>query len=394
MIKIIKIEDLKPGMFIIDVTNNWSKHLELENKLFVEDELLIERLVQKGLKEVYIDPTKFRKVKIKSLDATISQKEGSSLQDKLTNAASVRKETYKSVMSVMTDYIRSKEINLGKAEHIVSKVADSVLQNKFILAGLGLMHSANNYLFEHSVNSLTLMVTFANSMGYDKATQEELGLGAMLHDIGMLNIPSIVLNKRTEFTPSDVIEMKKHVDYGYKILKNTPGIPQSAILMAVQHHERYNGTGYPLQLVGSRISVYGQMAGIIDVYHAATTDRGYKKGMAPSQALANILKKKSGEFDKDLVKKFVQAIGIYPFGSILSLKNGLSGLVLNIEGSDLLHPILRIIHDPKKGGLITPYDLYPQKYSSDENFKIVGVKPIEQLMLRKPDINKILGIQF
>ena len=394
MIKRISITDLIPGMFIVDVTNSWSMQLDLEKKIFVEDENLINKLRKKGFKEIYIDTSKHKEVKTKSIETSIPEIEEPNLQQELQNAASVRSETYKAVMSVMTDYIRSQEVNLGKVEKIVSTVTDSILQNKYIIAGLGLMHTTNNYLFEHSVNSLTLMVAFANSMGYDREMQEELGVGALLHDIGMLKIPSVVLNKRSEFTPRDIIEMKKHVEYGYNILKNTPGIPESALIMACQHHERFSGTGYPLRLVGNKINIYGQMAGIIDVYHAATTDKGYKKGIPPSKALANILSKKTGEFDRELVKKFVQAIGIYPFGSLLSLENGLAGIVVNMDENDLLHPTLRIIYNPKKGGLITPYDIYPHNYIKDISFKIKGVKPIENLMLRKPDINKILGIQF
>lgn len=381
-------------MFIVDVTDSWSKRLGIEKELYLTDQGLLQKLQQMGYKDVHIDTAKTKILKSKQkAPAKISEKK-SSIQEKLSNAANVHKKTYKAVTSIMSDFKRSGKIRLGNIQEVVSDVVDCVLENKYIITGLGMMQSNNNALFEHAVNSLTLMVAFANSLAYDYEKQTELGTGALLHDIGMLEVPSNILNKRSKLLPDEMIEMRKHVKQGYEILKNIPGIPQSTLLMASQHHERINGSGYPLKLKGDKISEYGQMAGIIDVYHAATSDRGYRKGISPSQALAEILLKKNDMFNVELVGKFVKAIGIYPFGSLLKLKNGLAGIVVNIEEEDLLHPTMRIIYDQQKGGLIRPYDIYPGNYKKDSNYKIMGVKPIEELFLKKADISKYLGVQY
>lgn len=393
MIKRIRIEDLKPGMFIIDVRNSWSGLMGTEKAFYVEDENLIQKFRLKGFKEIYIDTLKKQDVKRKIKKAVKSAIKEIDLQSKLKNAAVIRKEIYKAVTSVMTDFMKSDKIILGKVQNIVSNVVDSVLSNKYIVVGLGMLQTNNNYVFEHAVNSLTLMVAFAHSLKYAPEKQKELGIGALLHDIGMLRIPSNILHKRGELSENEIIEMKKHVGYGYHILKDTPGIAESALLMASQHHERINGTGYPSQLKGNKISVYGQMAGIVDVYHAATSDRGYKKGVTPTKALADILMKRNTEFDVELVSKFIQAIGIYPFGTLLSLENGLVGLVVNIDEKDLLHPTMRIIYNHQKRGMIAPYDIYPNNYKKDEMFKIKGVRPMEKIFLKKSDISNILGVQ-
>lgn len=393
MIKIISIENLKPGMFIVDVLNSWSSSMKTAKQLYV-DENLINKLRKNGVKEVYTDTLKKQEIKIKINKPSKAVNKKIDLQQKLKDASAVRKETYKAVTSIMIDFIRNDKINLKGVQKIVSDVIDSVLQNNYIIVGLGMMQSNTNYLFEHSINSLTLMVAFANSLGYDQKIREELGIGALLHDIGMLRIPSNILNKRGILSEDENNEMKNHVEYGYNILKDTPGIPDSALLIACQHHERINGSGYPKQLKGDKISIYGQMAGIIDVYHAATYDKGYKKGIAPSKAMADILIKRDTEFNKELVGGFVQAIGIYPFGSLLNLENGLVGVVIDLDKNDLLHPTMRIIYDPQKRGLITPYDVYPHNYKKDAAFKIKGIKPIESLFLKKSDLSNILGVQY
>jgi HD-GYP domain-containing protein (c-di-GMP phosphodiesterase class II) len=278
-------------------------------------------------------------------------------------------------------------------EEVVSKVVESIFQNKYIIAGLGMLQTNKNHLLEHAVNSLTLMVAFANSLGYHPEMQIELGVGALLHDIGMLKTPSKIMNNKGTLSTNEIAEMRKHVQYGCDILKDTPGIYDSSLLMASQHHERINGSGFPLQLKGRKISTFGQMAGIIDVYDGATSDKEYKKSIVPSKALSDILMKRNSAFDVELVSKFVEAIGIYPFGSVLNLENGLIGIAVNINEKDLLHPIMRIIYNPQKKGTVIPYDVYPEKYKKDKGFKIKGVKPIEQLFLKKSDISYLLGIQ-
>ncbi len=317
MIKKINIDQLKPGMFVVDVTNSWSRFMKTDKKLFVANEGFIKKLKQNGVREIVIDTAKSQKSSSKNKKTTKGVKNQINLQQELKNTATLRKEIFSTFELIMTDFLKGEKINVDGIQNMVSKVVDSVFQNRYIIAGLGLLQSNNNYLFDHSVNSLALMVAFANSLGYDQKMQNEMGVGALLHDIGMLKIPSKILNKKGRFTEIENKEMMKHVEYGYKILKNVPKISNTALLMAIQHHERINGTGYPLKLKADKISNSGQMIGIVDVYLAATTDKGYKKGISPSKALANILVKGKKEFEKDLVAKFIQAIGIYPFGTIL-----------------------------------------------------------------------------
>jgi HD-GYP domain-containing protein (c-di-GMP phosphodiesterase class II) len=185
----------------------------------------------------------------------------------------------------------------------------------------------------------------------------EVGIGAMLHDIGKVRVPAEILNKEAKLTEDEIKIVRKHVHYGQLILEDTPGIADTSVLVAVQHHERIDGSGYPDGLKGKEISQHGQAAAIIDVYDAMTSHRVYKYRVPPTEVLRKLFEWSKYYFDEDLVQNFIRCIGIYPIGSMVYLESGLIGVVLNHGVDSLLHPVIRIIFDAKKQSYIRPYDL-------------------------------------
>ncbi len=396
MLKKINVNDLKPGMFVIDVTLAWSDVLSIDRKMHIQDEQTITRFKNAGFKEIFVDTSRFKSVSIEQALPTIQKIEDTEsfeLQGELKRAEELRSEALNLVISIMTDMKDGKTLIISEINNIVEKMVGSILRNKHALIGLSKMQQKNKYIFEHAVNSCTLMVAFANSYGFDSDKQQELGVGAMLHDIGMMNIPSQILNKPGKLASYEETELQKHVEYGYNMLKETFDIPDSALQMTYHHHEKYNGLGYPLGLKKEEISLVGRMISIIDVYDAATSDRGYKKAISPSAALVEILECSNKDFDGNLVHNFIQSVGIYPFGTLVKLKNKLVGLVIDVKSSELLHPKIRIVFNPEKGGLIAPYDLELIKYRDEDDYKISNVEKKEKLFLTNEDMNKILGVR-
>jgi HD-GYP domain-containing protein (c-di-GMP phosphodiesterase class II) len=147
------------------------------------------------------------------------------------------------------------------------------------------------------------------------------------------------------------------VEHSRVILEQTPGIDETAKNVAAYHQERLNGTGYPHGLEGEEIGVFGQMAAIVDVYDAMTSDRCYQKGILPSDVLRKLFEWSEFHFNRDLVQQFIRCVGIYPVGSLVQLESGLLGLILNHDEKNLLYPVVRIVFDTKKGKQITPYDI-------------------------------------
>ena len=137
--------------------------------------------------------------------------------------------------------------------------------------------------------------------------------------------------------------MKSHVVQSIIILQNTSGISQIALDVAGQHHERYDGTGYPNKLKGEEISLYGRMGAIVDVYDALTSERVYHKGMAPTVALGRLLEWSKFHFDPDLVRAYVRSIGIYPTGSLVRLESGRLAIVMEQHEDKPMQPKVRAI---------------------------------------------------
>ncbi len=391
MIKRISVEDLSPGMCIVDVAGTWSRLLSIDPKMYIADEQFIQLLQQSGFKQVFIDTSKTKNPEIAAPAVIEPAEKATDLGHEVKQSIAIQTEARKVVNKMISDAQRGKKLVLNEAEDVVAKVADSILQNKFILAGLSGMKQKNRYLFEHPVSSSVLMIAFAHTYGLDSEKQRELGLGAMLYDIGMVNIPSQILNMPGKLSEKQMDVLKKHVEYGYTILQNHPNISKSTLLMAKEHHERLNGSGYPDGLSGNEISLY-KMASIVDVYDASTSNKGYKKGLLPTVALSEIFLKSESKFDEELVNIFIKSVGVYPFGTLVSLMNGLIGIVARIDPAQLLYPVLRIIVNPVKGGMVTPYNLDLQEYKHDPVYKIKGAIPKNNVRLRDKDILKIIGV--
>jgi HD-GYP domain-containing protein (c-di-GMP phosphodiesterase class II) len=140
-------------------------------------------------------------------------------------------------------------------------------------------------------------------------------------------------------------------------LEQTPGMPEAAIIITGQHHERYDGTGYPNKIKRDEISLLGQMVSIVDVYDALTSDRIYHKGLEPTAALKKLFEWSKFHFNAELVQHFICFIGIYPVGSLVKLESGMLGIVVNPGNENLLRPIVRTVFDLRREHAVTPRDI-------------------------------------
>jgi len=391
MLKKISVSDLEPGMYIIDETNIWKNYLPLTEKSYICTAKIISMLRGSALREVFVDTSKSRAEEKPADERPADIDPAVQFKEAFKNADKIYSEAQQEVSRLLTDLKKHKKVKLSDAEDMIVKISDSVMENQFVLAGLSMMRSKNQYLFEHALSSCILMIVFAKAGGFKPDKQKEFAIGAMLYDIGMLEVSSAVLNKPGELSSKDISQIRSHVVFGYNILKTIAELPQSVLLMAVQHHERIDGSGYPRGISDEKFSLAGQMAAIVDVYTAATTDRGFRKGIPPAEALGKILVKSKNQFNRELVQLFIKSVGIYPFGSLLSLRNGLVGIVTDPNIPDLIHPELKIIYNSEQKRMIQPYSLQLQEYKNDAEYKIRGLVSKEELSLRNSDILAIAG---
>jgi HD-GYP domain-containing protein (c-di-GMP phosphodiesterase class II) len=374
MIKKIKSGELKPGMYIHDLNCGWLDHPFFGRSMDIKDDEMIEKIVKYGIREVYIDtdrgldvssaPTKEEVdqeiqeeiEKVDEMDFGVIQPV--SINEEMLRARKVKQEAMNTVQNVMCNIKVGKHFEREAVEHIVDDIIVSILRNPDALIGLGRLRRTDEYVYNHSISVCVLMVSFGKHLGFDSQLLKEVGLGAMLHDIGTMKVPEQILSKKGALTDDEYEDIKKHVDYGRILLEETEGVTDISIVTAYQHHERLDGTGYPNGLKGNEITYAGQALAIVDVYDALTTKRVNRRKVPPTQALKMLYEWSGTQFSKELVQKFIRCIGIYPVGSLVRLESGLLGFVIDHGDSHLLQPVVRIVYNTKTGRLIPiPYDV-------------------------------------
>jgi HD-GYP domain-containing protein (c-di-GMP phosphodiesterase class II) len=202
-------------------------------------------------------------------------------------------------------------------------------------------------------------------------------MGGLLHDLGKAKVPVHLLNKPGRLTEDEYAVMKTHVVETAQLLKNVSHLGEIALNAASQHHERYDGSGYPNKLKGDEISQHGQMLAIVDVYDAITSIRVYHKAMPPTEALRSLYEWSGAQFNPRLVQAFIKGIGIYPAGSLVRLESDRLGIVREVTPENLLQPIVQVIFDCAKACHILPemVDLASSadKIKSHEAFEKWGI---------------------
>ncbi|MBF0621446.1 MAG: HD-GYP domain-containing protein [Magnetococcales bacterium] len=296
------------------------------------------------------------------------------LAEELPHATETKARARKIIGSMFEDVRMGQQINVGPIRETVKVMAESMFTNRDALLTLAQLKQHDEYTFMHSVNVGVFLMSFHQTLGMDSDQLVEVGIGGMLHDIGKMRTPPEVLNKEGKLTDEEYGIMKGHVPRGVEILSRSPGISQTAISICAEHHERYNGTGYMNKLKGDEISLFGQMAAIVDVYDAITSDRCYHKGNDPHVALQRMLQWSERDFNVDLFHKFVQCVGIYPTGSLVKLENGLLAVVITNTTESVLHPVVKVVYDTNIKQKVEPeiVDLLVCKEEGLHGYKILG----------------------
>ena len=232
------------------------------------------------------------------------------------------------------------------ARALVDSLAQAVQSNRTALIALTALKSYDNYTFTHMVNVSILTMSQARALGMDGQPLRELGLAALMHDIGKVRTPTEVLNKPEKLTDAEFEVMRMHVVDGAEILRRTPEMPAVAPVIAFEHHLRLDGTGYPFGVKRTALNIGTQLCGIADVYDAMRSQRAYQQAF-PSDRILEVLRRNDGhQFDQNLVRRFTQLLGIYPPGNLVRLDDGSIAVVLAVHAPDPYKPRVTIVMTP------------------------------------------------
>lgn len=369
MLKKVDASQLKIGMFIHDLDCGWMDHPFVRNRFTLSSEEEIYKIRHARIRGVVIDCSKGLDVD----DApTLAQADAAteaevtalaakpvvvtrvSLGEELARAANIRKQAAGLVRTVMADARLGKAVELDKVGPVVESVTESILRNSGALLGLLRIKNKDDYTFLHSVSVCALLVAFCRSRNMDEDTIYQAGLGGLLHDTGKALVPDAILNKHGRLTDEEFDIIKRHPRDGYEILAKTSEIGRIPLDITLHHHERRDGSGYPDRQAEGEISELAQMAAIVDVYDAITSDRCYHKGMSAAEALRKIYEWSKHHFNPTLAQEFMRCVGIYPVGTLVLLESGRLGVVIEPHETSLLTPKVNVFFSTKSQSYIKP----------------------------------------
>jgi putative nucleotidyltransferase with HDIG domain len=232
------------------------------------------------------------------------------------------------------------------ALHAVEGLADAVTQNRTALVALTAMRNYDNYTFTHMVNVSILTMGQARALGIEGRLLREFGLSALMHDIGKVRTPKEILQKPERLTEQEFVIMRRHPVEGAEILRRTPEMPILAPVVAFEHHLRLDGTGYPAGAKRSALNLGTMMCSIADVYDAMRSQRAYQQAFPTDRVLAVLKKDDGAHFDAQLVRRFVQLLGIYPPGTLVKLSSNAVAVVTRVHAPDPYRPRVKVVFAP------------------------------------------------
>jgi HD-GYP domain-containing protein (c-di-GMP phosphodiesterase class II) len=368
MLKKIDSSQLRVGMAIHDLDCGWMEHPFVRAKFVLSSEDEIRKITSAGIRGVVIDCAKGLDVEAPTLAEAQATTEAevaaiaarpvkpvrTTLGDEMQRAIGIQRQAVSLVRTVMQDARLGKAVEMENVSPVVENITGSILRNSGALLSLLRIKTKDDYTFLHSVSVCTLLVAFCRSRGMDEETIYQAGLGGLLHDTGKALVPDAILNKPGRLTDEEFAIIKKHPRDGYDILRQTPGIGAIPLDITLHHHERRDGSGYPEMLNESEISELAQMAAIVDVYDAITSDRCYHKGISAADALRKIYEWSKFHFNPVLAQEFMRCVGIYPVGTMVMLQSGRLAVVVEPHESNLLTPKVNVFFNTKSETYIRP----------------------------------------
>lgn len=251
---------------------------------------------------------------------------------------------YDSTVSVVKDSFAKirffKEVPLITMQKLASDAIEPLINSAGVINHMNLVHRQDDYTFHHSVNVAIICGVLGKWLGYTGKEWQDLILTGLLHDIGKTQIPLEILNKPGKLTTAEMEIMQQHTTRGYKLLHEKKEIPNGVIHGILQHHERFDGSGYPLAVPGEQIHKYARIIAVADIYDAMTSDRVYHRKVSPFAVAEMIVGEMFKKLDPEIVTIFLNNVRDYFVGNIVELSDGRQAEVIYLGQFMAARPIV------------------------------------------------------
>lgn len=353
--KKIVIGKLQVGMNIsrpIYINTDGKNVLLMSENTLIRNELQKRRLIDAGIQTVEIDTDKG----IDTIKSLLNQQKWTdlvgSLKDQGISETMLSRHIQKFVATftgvISKNYTSRMLISDTRVAYILKEVLKFVRSNTDLLMSLIRLNAINKYTFSHSVNVTVMLISLAQKLKLDSAHIARLSTGALVADIGMTNFPPTMIRRPSGLSKKELQEIEKHPEFTLQFLDKV-GIHDDLIeTLVLQHHERYDGSGYPKGLKGDELHPASKLFAIADVYIAMTSPRPHRSGLPPHMVHAHILEKSGILFDPAIAKLFIRHIGVFPAGNMVELTNGDYALVAVPNKKDPLRPVVILFKTKKK----------------------------------------------
>lgn len=343
----IPIEYVIPGQVLHKPVFDYSGNIVMK-KDTVLDENNISKLKKLGIGTVHI----LDKFSSQELEDIIKPKLIKRFKD--TGSKIINISSNKEIVTDKTGYRKSIHQCIEDYESFIDEIIDDTIHNSDIINNLMSVSTYDDNTFIHSINVMLLSLVVANRLNMNRDEIKKVALSCLLHDIGKVYIPLSIINKTEKLEVEEFNIIKNHPLKGFEFLRDCTNLGQSERIACLTHHEKWDGTGYPFNKSGEEIPLYGRICCLCDVFDALTSDKAYRRGVKPNEAMEYIMGNGGMLFDYELVKIFTEAVNIYPIGTMVLLSNGFEGIVEGI-GEYNMRPSITIYYENNEK--VNPYTL-------------------------------------
>jgi len=276
-----------------------------------------------------------------------------SVESELGPAQVARRTLCNALDEVVVDIRRDRKITVAGLREAVTGLTESVLRNPDACMWLRLVKDRDSYTYYHLLDTSALAVALGRHLGFSRAELADLGLGALLIDIGKLKLPQELISKTEALSEVERRELRRHVEHGVELVQHA-GVSPRVLEIIANHHERFDGLGYPARLHSHAIPAFARMVAVADFFDAITSDRAYAAGISPHDAMRRLYEEAGHAFQREIVEQFIQCIGIYPTGTLVKLTTGEIGVVVGQNRVRRLKPRLMLVLDAA-GKVLDPF---------------------------------------